>query len=79
MTVVYVLIKCDLCAEEPIIEKLKKEDEIKDVFETFGAHDIMAKVESDNLENLRETIARKIQKIEKIRSTVTLIKKDSKS
>lgn len=77
MTIGYVLINCELGAEEAIIDKLKKIDKITEVFGTFGAHDIMAKLESENLEKLRETITWSIQKIDKIRSTVTLVKKDN--
>ena len=77
MTIGYVLINCDLGAEESIIEELKKLDQIKEVFETVGTHDIMAKLESEHLEKLREIITWNVQKIDKVRSTVTLIKKGS--
>ena len=75
MTVGYVLLNCELGAEESIIEQLKKIEQVKEVFGTFGAFDIMVKIESDHIEKLRETITWNIQKIEKIRSTVTLFKK----
>ena len=76
MTVGYVLINCELGAEADLIEDIKKLDSVKDVFATFGAHDIMVKVGADNLEKLREVITWEIQKMAKIRSTVSLIKKD---
>ncbi len=77
MTIAYVLINCDLGGEEPIIEELKKLDQVKEVFETVGTHDIMAKLESEHLEKIREIITRNVQKVDKVRSTVTLIKKGS--
>jgi DNA-binding Lrp family transcriptional regulator len=40
---------------------------------TFGAYDILAKVELSLVEALRETITWKIRKIAKIRSTLTLM------
>ena len=75
MPIGYVLINCELGSEEDVIEKIKKMAETKDVFETIGTTDIIAIVESDNLEKLRELITWNIQKIDKIRNTVTLIKK----
>ncbi|MBI5378089.1 MAG: Lrp/AsnC ligand binding domain-containing protein, partial [Thaumarchaeota archaeon] len=39
----------------------------------FGAYDIVVKVESPTVERLREVITWKIRKIEKIRSTLTLM------
>jgi len=47
------------------------------VFGIFGTYDIMAKVQADNPVALRETIAWNVQKIDKIRSTSTLMKKDT--
>ncbi len=41
---------------------------------TFGAYDIIAKVEADSTDKLRETITWKIRKMSKIRSTLTLMK-----
>ncbi len=69
----YVLINCDLGAEEDVISDIKTIDGVKEVHGTFGAYDIIAKVESDNQETLRDTIAWKIRKIERIRSTLTLM------
>ena len=77
MTVAYVLINCELGAEEPIIEKLKELEQVKDVFETIGTHDMMVKLEAENFEKIRELVSWNIQKLDKIRSTSTLIKKEN--
>ena len=73
MTTAYVLINCDLGYEEQIIEELKHLSDVKEAHGTFGAYDILAKVESDQVATLRETITWKIRKLEKIRSTLTLL------
>ncbi len=67
------LITCDLGAEEDVISHLKTIDGVKQVHGTFGAYDIIAKIESDNEKTLRDTIAWKIRKIERIRATLTLM------
>jgi len=69
----YVLINCDMYSEEDVISDLKTIDGVKEVHGTFGAYDIIAEVESDNKETLRDTITWKIRKIERIRSTLTLM------
>ena len=69
----YVLINCELGSEEAVIGELKSIDGVKEVHGTFGAYDILAKVQSDQVEKLRETITWKIRKIPKIRSTLTLM------
>lgn len=77
MTVAYVLINCDLGAESAIIEKLFEIEQVKDVFETIGTHDIMVKLEAENFEKVREIVSWNVQKLDKIRSTATLIRKES--
>jgi DNA-binding Lrp family transcriptional regulator len=67
------LINCELGSEEKIISELKKMEGVKEVHGTFGAYDILVKVVADKVEPLREIITWKIRKIEKIRSTLTLM------
>ena len=69
----YVLINCELGSEKEILNQLNALEDVKEVHGTFGAYDILAKIESDTVETLRETITWKIRKIEKIRSTLTLM------
>ncbi len=73
MGTAYVLINCDLGYEEQIIEELKHISDVKEVHGTFGAYDFLAKVESADVEHLRETMTNKIRKIDKVRSTLTLM------
>ena len=73
MATAYVLINCELGSEESIIQELKNLDGVIEVHGTFGAYDILAKIESSTTEDLRETITWKIRKIEQIRSTLTLM------
>ena len=73
MATAYVLINCELGSEESIIQQLKNIDSVIEVHGTFGAYDILAKVESPTVEVLRESITWKIRKIDQIRSTLTLM------
>lgn len=69
----YVLINCDLGSEDAIIKEIKGLDGVKEVRGTYGVYDIITKVESDNMEALKDTITWKIRRMPKVRSTVTLI------
>ena len=73
MATAYVLINCELGAEESIIQQLKNTDGVIEVHGTFGAYDILTKIESSTVEVLREIITWKIRKIDQIRSTLTLM------
>jgi len=77
MTDAYVLLNCELGAEAEIIEKLKELEQVIDVFETIGTHDMLVKLQADNFEKIREIVSWNIQKLPKVRSISTLIKKDN--
>jgi len=69
----YVLINCDIGSEEFVMSQLKEIDLVKELLGTFGAYDIVVLVEADTVESLRDVITWKIRKIEKIRSTLTMM------
>lgn len=73
MATAYVLINCELGSEQKIIDQIKPIDGVKEVKGVFGAYDILAKIETASAERLREIITWKIRKIDRIRSTLTLM------
>ena len=70
---VYVLINCDSGSEESIINQLKNMDFVKEVSGTLGVYDIIAKVESEKPEKIREAIIGDIRKLDHVKSTLTLL------
>ena len=66
------LISCDVGEEYSIYSKLKEIPEITDCIITYGSYDIVAKFETDTLEEMNQVISSKIRRLEKIRSTITL-------
>ena len=73
MAKAYVLINCELGSEDKIISDLRKLEHIKDAVGTFGAYDMVAKIEAETSEQLRDTVTWKIRKMDKVRSTLTLM------
>jgi len=73
MPTAYVLLNCDLGSEGEIIKKIKEIPEVVEVNGVFGVYDIIVRVSSDNMDTLREIITWKIRKIDKIRTTLTMI------
>ncbi len=73
MATAYVLVNCDLGFEAEIIDEIKQLGDVKEVHGVFGAYDILAKIESANVENLRDTITWKIRRLNRVRSTLTLL------
>jgi DNA-binding Lrp family transcriptional regulator len=73
MATAYVLINCELGSEQAIIDQIKPMEGVKEVRGVFGAYDVLTKLETPSVEKLRETITWKIRKIDRIRSTLTLM------
>ena len=73
METAYVLVNCDLGSEDEIIEDLKHIDSVREVHGTFGAYDIITKVENQDRDKLREIITWNIRRLDHVRSTLTLM------
>jgi DNA-binding Lrp family transcriptional regulator len=69
----FVLINSDLGAEDELVSELKKIPNVKEVYVVYGVYDLIAKVESDDMEKVKETITWHIRRLEKVRSTLTMI------
>jgi DNA-binding Lrp family transcriptional regulator len=69
----YVLINCDLGYEDQIINELEKLTGVDYATGLDGAYDIIAKVNAESTEKLKEIIMLHVKKIDKIQSMTTLI------
>jgi DNA-binding Lrp family transcriptional regulator len=69
----FVLVNADLGAEEDLLKKLRAVPNVKEVYVVYGVYDIVARVEADSMEKVKETITWNIRRLEKVRSTLTMI------
>ena len=68
----YILIGCELGAEGEIVEKIKHMEKVKDARVVYGDYDIVVEAEASTDVQLDNLITKKIRKMEKVRSTMTL-------
>ncbi len=68
----YILIGCDLGSENELVNKLLKIDKVKNAIVTYGDYDVVVEAETDTETQMDNLITKKIRKLDKIRSTVTL-------
>jgi DNA-binding Lrp family transcriptional regulator len=73
MPMAFVLINADLGAEEELLKSLRSLEFVKDVYVVYGVYDIIARVEADTMEKVKETITWKIRRLDRVRSTLTMI------
>ena len=68
----FVLLNCDLGAEEYVVEELNNIPEVTNAYVTFGAYDVVAIVNADTQEAFEETVSIKVRKLSRVLSTMTL-------
>ena len=73
MSEAFVLINVAMGKEAEVLSELRTVPGISLVYGTFGAYDVVTKVESDDTTDMRSIITEKIRKIEHVRSTLALI------
>ncbi len=73
MVTAHVLINCDSGSEGSVIDELKKFDSVREVNPVYGAFDLVVKLESPNLQEIRDNIVKDIRKIKNIITTLTLM------
>jgi len=74
----YVLLNSDLGSDQSIIDEVKqildKESNVKyEIQGVYGVYDIILKITSNNVDELRAVITNKIRKIHKVQSTLTMM------
>lgn len=69
----FVLMNAELGKENHIVSEIKKIANVTEVYPVYGVYDVLMVIESDTMENLRETITSKIRKLDGIKSTLTMI------
>ena len=73
MTSAFLFINAQFLFIEDVINKLKEIPEIVDVYKVQGIYDIIARVNSDTAEKLKEIVSERIRRINRITGTVTVI------
>ncbi|HKU33169.1 MAG TPA: Lrp/AsnC ligand binding domain-containing protein [Candidatus Nitrosotalea sp.] len=73
METAYVMINCEMGSESSIIEKIKPIEGVKEVLGVFGNYDVLVKIQSSKIDEIRRTIVANIRSIDKIRCTTTLM------
>ena len=69
----FVLINAEIGAESEVLKGLKEIGEVKEAHMVYGVYDIIARIETDTMQELKDIISWKIRRLDKVRSTLTMI------
>ena len=73
MPMAFVLINAEIGAENEVLKALREIPEVKEAYMVYGVYDIIARVETETMQELKDTISWKIRRLDTVRSTLTMI------
>ncbi len=69
----FVLMNTEPGMEDDVLKELKRIAGVNEAYFSYGVYDIIARVEADSLDKLKDLVTRRIRVLSKVRSTLTLI------
>jgi DNA-binding Lrp family transcriptional regulator len=73
MPLAFVLINAEIGSEDEVVGELRKIANVKESYVVYGVYDLVAKVEAESMDKLKEIVTWKIRRLDKVRSTLTMI------
>jgi len=68
----YVLINVELGTEEEVLRELRSDSRVKEAYFVYGPYDLIAKIEIESIDRIKEIVNFKIRKLNNVRSTQTM-------
>ncbi len=69
----FVLINVESGSEDEVLRELKQREGVEEAYFSYGVYDLITRIKADTMENLKDTVSRRIRSLNKVRSTLTLI------
>jgi len=73
MPIAFVLINTEIGSESDVLKTLKKVDGVVEAYSVYGVYDVIAKIKADTMDKLKEMVTWNIRRLDKVRSTLTMI------
>lgn len=78
MPVAFVLINTEIGEMEEVLNELRKNEGVEEAYSVYGVYDIVAKIRAESMDQLKEVVTWSIRRINKVRSTLTMIVTEEK-
>ena len=73
MPMAYVLINTEPKNMEKVVATLEKLDAVVEIFPVYGVYDVIAKVQAETMEKLKDIVTWKVRSLDDVRSTITML------
>ena len=69
----FLLISAEVGLEDQVISELQTIPEVKESYVVYGVYDVIARVEADSMQHLKDVISLRIRQLDTVRTTLTMI------
>ncbi len=69
----FVLINAEIGSEEEVLKELKKVEGVEEAYIVYGVYDVIAKITADTMDKLKDVVTWNVRRLNKVRSTLTMI------
>ena len=69
----YVLFNVESGSEKQVLNELRQFENVEESFVTYGQYDLMALLQANTMEEIKNLITYKIRRIDKVKATMTLV------
>jgi DNA-binding Lrp family transcriptional regulator len=73
MPTAYILLNTGIGSEKQVLKALREVEGVEEVHKLWGVYDLIANIKADSLDELKEIITEKIEKIGNINSKLTMV------
>ncbi len=73
MPMAYVLINTEPKHMENVVSTLEKLDSVVEIFPVYGVYDVVAKIQAETMEKLKDLVTWKVRSLDEVRSTITML------
>lgn len=77
MPMAFVFMNIDAGGEEDVLKQLRSIQNVKEAYSVYGVYDIVARIEAETMDKLKEIVTWKVRRLERVRSTLTTIVMES--
>jgi len=73
MPTAFVLINTEIGSESDVLKDLRHVKGVEEASAVYGVYDIVARVRAETMDKLKEIVTWRIRRLDKVRSTLTMI------
>lgn len=77
MPMAFVFMNIDAGGEQEVLKELRNIQNVKEAHLVYGVYDLVARIEAETMDKLKEIVTWKVRRLDKIRSTLTTIVMES--